>query len=230
VTFRNNVFQGYADFLQQGDRTCLLYQETFPQGNAVWDVDDSAINGVKDDACPGARHVCGTALGLANAALATFDAHLVAGSPAIDAGDAGTAAPVDFDDLLRDARPDLGAYEYRVPPSGCVPGGPALCLNGSRFKTTVTWKNPYDGGNTGSGTAFLLTADTGAFWFFSPANLELVVKVLDGRAINGKFWVFYGALSDVEYTLAIADTTTGVLRTYHNPAGNLASLSDTSAF
>jgi hypothetical protein len=28
-----------------------------------------------------------------------------------------------------------------------------------------------------------------------------LVKVLDGRAINDRFWVFYGALSDVEYTV-----------------------------
>ena len=28
----------------------------------------------------------------------------------------------------------------------------------------------------------------GYFWFFDPANVELAVKVLDGRPINGKFW------------------------------------------
>jgi len=25
-----------------------------------------------------------------------------------------------------------------------------------------------------------------------------VIKVLDARAVNGRFWVFYGALSNVE--------------------------------
>jgi hypothetical protein len=30
---------------------------------------------------------------------------------------------------------------------------------------------------------------------------EVLVKVLDGRAVNGKFWVFYGALSNVRYSV-----------------------------
>jgi len=230
VTFRNNIFQGHTDFLQPFESTCLIYQETFPQGDAVFDVDFSAVNGVKDDACPGANHVCGVSLGLQDAALASFDARLSAGSPAIDAGSLATASTLDFLGLLRDSKPDLGAVEYRASGAACVAGGPVHCLSGGRFKTTVTWKNPYDGGSVGSGTAFPLTSDTGAFWFFSAENLELVVKVLDGRAINGKFWVFYGALSDVEYTLVLTDTETGTVRTYHNPPKNLASLSDTSAF
>jgi hypothetical protein len=27
-----------------------------------------------------------------------------------------------------------------------------------------------------------------------------MVKAVDGRAVNGKFWFFYGALSNVQYT------------------------------
>src|SRR5262249_28263599 len=71
---------------------------------------------------------------------------------------------------------------------------------------------------------------TGAFWFFNDANLELVVKVLDGRAVNGKFWFFYGALSDVAYDITVTDTVTGEERVYHNPALTLASRADTAAF
>jgi len=57
-----------------------------------------------------------------------------------------------------------------------------------------------------------------------------VVKVLDGRPINGTFWVFSGALSNVEYTITVTDTTTGAVKTYFNPSGQLASVADTSAF
>jgi hypothetical protein len=57
-----------------------------------------------------------------------------------------------------------------------------------------------------------------------------MIKVLDGRAINGRFWVFYGALSDVDYTLTVTDTQTGQQKTYHNPRGTLASRADTQAF
>jgi hypothetical protein len=54
--------------------------------------------------------------------------------------------------------------------------------------------------------------------------------VVDGRAFNGRFWVFYGALSDVEYTINVTDTETGAGRAYFNPSGQLASVADTAAF
>ena len=85
------------------------------------------------------------------------------------------------------------------------------------------------GAITGNGTARTLTADTGFFWFFNSANVELVVKILDGRSINGNFWVFYGALSDVAYTLTITDTQTNRTKTFTNPQGTLASVADTAA-
>ena len=75
-----------------------------------------------------------------------------------------------------------------------------------------------------------LTGDTGWFWFFGPTNVEVILKVLDGTPVNGKHWVFYGALSNVEYTLRVTDTTTGAVRTYTNPSGNLASVADIGAF
>ena len=71
-----------------------------------------------------------------------------------------------------------------------------------------------------------LTGDTGAFWFFDPANLELMIKVLDGRAVNGYFWVFYGSLSNVEFTVTVTDTTTGAVKTYHNAPLQFASQAD----
>ena len=112
----------------------------------------------------------------------------------------------------------------------CATSGPDLCLQQNRFRLNVSWKNPYDGGSTGVGTAVGLTTDTGYFWFFQSANVELVVKVLDGRGVNGKFWVFYGALSDVEYTITITDTTTGAVKTYYNAPKTLASAADIQAF
>jgi hypothetical protein len=75
-----------------------------------------------------------------------------------------------------------------------------------------------------------LTGETGYFWFFSDGNVETVLKVIDGRGLNGHFWVFYGALSDVRYTLTVTDTATGAVKTYTNPAGQFASVADTSAF
>jgi hypothetical protein len=74
------------------------------------------------------------------------------------------------------------------------------------------------------------SGDTGFFWFFDQANVELAVKVLDGTPLNGKFWVFYGALSSVEYTITVTDTQTGSVKEYRNPAGRFGSVGDTGAF
>jgi hypothetical protein len=110
----------------------------------------------------------------------------------------------------------------------CFPTATRLCLAGYRFQAEVSWTVP--GLGSGAGQAVPLTGDTGTFWFFSNSNTELVVKVLDGRGLNRHFWVFYGGLSDVEYTLTVTDTQTGVQETYHNPAGKLASAADVTAF
>jgi hypothetical protein len=111
----------------------------------------------------------------------------------------------------------------------CTPSARNLCLNASRFQLQVDWEVPSQG-RSGTGTAIPITTDTGYFWFFTSANVELVIKVLDGRAINDHYWVFYGALSSVQYTIRITDTVTGATKTYTNPSGTLASVADTSAF
>ncbi len=112
--------------------------------------------------------------------------------------------------------------------ASCTPAADRLCLAGDRFAVQVAWTDFT--GNSGTGQARTLTADTGLFSFFSPDNVELVVKVIDGSAVNGRWWVFYGALSDVAYTITVTDTRTGLLRVYDNPAGTFASAGDTSAF
>jgi ELWxxDGT repeat protein len=110
----------------------------------------------------------------------------------------------------------------------CQPGPQRLCLNGGRFAVEASWKDFQ--GKTGNGTAVSLSGDTGYFWFFDQANVEVLLKVLDGTPLNGKFWVFYGALSNVEYTLKVTDTQTGAVKEYRNPSGRFASVADTGAF
>ena len=112
--------------------------------------------------------------------------------------------------------------------AGCVANATGLCLAAGRFRVEVNWKDFQ--GKTGRGQAIGLTADTGYFWFFNSANVELVVKVLDARGVNGNFWAFYGALSNVAYEVVVIDTQTGESRRYKNPSGNFASAGDTAAF
>jgi len=108
-------------------------------------------------------------------------------------------------------------------------GGPTLCLSGGRFEVDVTWKTA--NGLTGTAQPVSLTADTGYFWFFSPSNVEMVIKVLDACGLNGKHWVFAGGLTDVEAQIRVTDTQTGAVKTYTNPQGTaFRPIQDTSAF
>ena len=119
----------------------------------------------------------------------------------------------------------------------CTPNATTACLNANRFMITVTWVTVTSRSGdeqataaSGNGQAISMTGDTAYFWFFSSNNVELVIKVVDGRAVNNYFWVFYGALSNVQYTITVTDTLTGTVKTYVNPQGNLASVADTAAF
>lgn len=103
-----------------------------------------------------------------------------------------------------------------------------LTLGHGRFKATIDWKAP--DGLFGRGNGKNLTDDSGGFWFFSPERTEVVVKVLDGRRINGRYWVFVGSLTDVEFDLELVDQVSGEKRRYHNNASSFASFGDTQAF
>jgi ELWxxDGT repeat protein len=135
------------------------------------------------------------------------------------------------------AEPDFvllgaSAMELPAPEAGagaCVSSPEALCLLEDRFRVEARWKNQHDG-TEGVATTVPRTGQTGSFWFFAPGNIELLVKILDGRPAGGKFWFFYGALSDVEYTITVTDTAMGAVKTYHNPPGSYCGRADTRAF
>jgi len=112
--------------------------------------------------------------------------------------------------------------------ASCIADANTLCLLGGRFRVSVDWR--LRNGTTGRGVAVPQSDVTGTFWFFGPQNIELVVKALDGRVLNNRFWFFYGALSDVQYTITVADTVTGARKRYRNPVGNLCGKGDTNAF
>lgn len=135
---------------------------------------------------------------------------------------AGSMVDATLDAALRD---ELCA---QVPPGPCVASGSVLCLNQGRFRLEARWKNFF--GEEGMGRTLPQTDDTGAFYWVDPNNIEMTIKVLDGRLENNHFWVFYGALSNLEFTLAVADTQTGRCKEYLNPLGTFASVGDTAAF
>ena len=85
-------------------------------------------------------------------------------------------------------------------PDNCRPG--RTCLENG-FAVRVNWTT--DGGRTiGTGKlAAHLGDDSAAFWFFDPNNAEVLLKVLDGCAVNRHWWVYAAPATDVEYWVSV---------------------------
>lgn len=115
-------------------------------------------------------------------------------------------------------------------PGPCVETGGAICINNDRFKVALGWRNE-QGSGVGVGVGLDFAPDSGVLYFFSPSNLELLIKLLNACPLNDRYWVFFAATTNVEFTLTVTDTQTGKVKTYFNPLGTAAApIQDTSAF
>ena len=120
--------------------------------------------------------------------------------------------------------------EAAEPEGTCAPDSYTRCLRDSRYAVRMDWW-------TGDGEAgpvqvvHVGTNDSGLFRIFGAENWELLIKVLDGCALNGHVWVFAAATTNLGYRLEITDTVTGAIRTYRNEAGSpAAAITDSRAF
>ncbi len=117
---------------------------------------------------------------------------------------------------------------------GCSPTETSLCLLDGRFRVEVDWRNFET--ETGLGRVVELgpfaAGDSGLLYFFNPDNWEMLVKMVDAcNSPFNSFWVFAAATTNVEYTLRVTDTQTGVVQVWFNPLGSQApSIVDPSAF
>ena len=126
---------------------------------------------------------------------------------------------------------DLGTSQPpSTPPTKNCPGSSGeLCLNDGRFSVRAFYR--VAGGPERTAAAVDLTDDSGYFWFFHAANVEVLIKVLDACLFSDRFWVFAAGLTDVEVRLEVTDTDTGQTGTYTNNQGNaFQPIQDTQAF
>ena len=68
------------------------------------------------------------------------------------------------------------------------------------------------------GVRLLLTSESGYFWFSDPANVEVVVKVLDWCP-GGDIKFFAAGLTNFRVEMDVTDTQTGLTKHYGNPQG-----------
>ncbi|MFA6957114.1 MAG: hypothetical protein WC538_14690 [Thermoanaerobaculia bacterium] len=143
-------------------------------------------------------------------------------------GSGGAWFGIDLPPDALDASPPVASGE-----AACLSSGDSLCVLLGRFRIRLNASDPRTG-KTGIGVAL---PQNDLYGYFSipdltgnPGNVEVAVKMLDGRPINGKFWIFYGGLTDFQYTVTVTDTEKNTTRTYTKPGGTFSGNADTGAF
>jgi hypothetical protein len=114
--------------------------------------------------------------------------------------------------------------------AGCRPAGDApLTLLNNRFQVRVDWSS-----KTPAQAAVCPQPDrddSGLFYYLSPENWAVMVKVLDACDRFDRYWVFSTATAQVAYTIQLTDTKSGENRRYESTAGNaFQPVLDTQAF
>jgi hypothetical protein len=122
-------------------------------------------------------------------------------------------------------------WTVEAPPRPPLFAGPMLLLD-NRFEAKVSWTTP--AGQQGAATALQQGSGwerSGLFYFFSPDNWEMQVKVLNGCGLNNHYWVLGAATTDVGYELEVFDPVSGLTRNYENIAGRASpAIIDLEAF
>ena len=112
----------------------------------------------------------------------------------------------------------------------CGESPTTLCVNNDRFRIEVLWRTSNSNGD-GMAVPIPSAPDSGLFYFFSPSNLEMLIKVLNACSLNNRYWVFFAATTNVELAVVVTDVTTGSTKSYYNPLGRPAPpVQDTNAF
>jgi hypothetical protein len=102
----------------------------------------------------------------------------------------------------------------------CVATATDLCLQGGRLRVQASIG---DGARAHPASLVASGADTGVFRSDERSGAAVAVRVVDGRTVNGRFWLLYSALGDAAVEIEIADLATGNRRRLAKAAGAPAS-------
>ena len=132
-------------------------------------------------------------------------------------------------DVLRWSIPRLAMSRQLQPPEP-VDSETDLILHGGRFTASIL---------VDSGDSFLRPArpvdvdlpgeSSGLFYFFDPENAEVLFKVLNGCEVNGHWWVFAAAATDLYFELTVVDRQRTTSERYVS-VGRPPPITDVAAF
>ncbi|HVG24325.1 MAG TPA: NF038122 family metalloprotease [Thermoanaerobaculia bacterium] len=121
-------------------------------------------------------------------------------------------------------------------PSTCSASSTVACLQNGRFRVSIAFinafANPPQPGNF-LGAKLVpgsQNPDVATFGISSAQAIEVVVRIQDARPFANRFDIYYGGLTDLEYTVTVTDVQSGVTRTYRNSFGSVGGGVDRSSF
>ena len=109
-----------------------------------------------------------------------------------------------------------------------------LRLNAAHtFDLALTARDPRTG-NTGVGKVI---GQNDVYGYFSlptlsgnAGNPEIIVKMVDATGIGQNYWVFYGSMTDLQFTLEVKENATGVVKRYVQDPAAPSGQFDTTGF
>jgi len=109
-------------------------------------------------------------------------------------------------------------------PTACIASDTVLCVDDSpgdkRFKMSATFQTAQSGGLSGKAQAIptsqLGVVHGGLLWFFGADNPEMLLKIVNGCAVNEHYWAFLSATTNAGFTVTVDDTLLANSRTYTN--------------
>lgn len=158
-----------------------------------------------------------------------------------DFGDGGTSTQQNPTHVYRAA----GVFTVRLTASNAsgqsstsqavtVTSSGVLRLNAAHsFDVTLTATNQ----RTGASGSGVVIGQNDVYGYFSlptlsgnAGNPEVIVKMVDASAIGLNYWVFYGTMTDLQYTISVKENATGVVKTYSQNPNAPSGQFDTSGF
>lgn len=123
----------------------------------------------------------------------------------------------------------------------CIANSTTACMLGGRFQVTVRYRGTFDNGAANQ-NALVKTVtgfadpnfETAFFFFNSPNNIEMLVKLLDqgNTDTSGRptIAVLFGSATPLRIELQITDTQTGAMKNYLSEFGQSRGGADFTAF
>ena len=129
--------------------------------------------------------------------------------------------------------PDPNPEPFPYPPTGegyanCRPETVPLVFEGG-YEVGMCYETPA-GDTAEAKSGIWASSESGLLWFFSRGNAEVLIKVLDGCALNGHYWVFVAPVTDVAFNLYVRNSEGRTWFHYNRQGETAGARNDTFAF